>query len=127
MASDAGSAIVSIAGLGHGSQTPVIVGVQPVSGKSLPQGGVQAAAKSVAAPPKVAIAADLQALVAALNKFLNDSGRPTQFRVDPASANTMIQEINPANGKVLAEFAAAEFPALAKSVGASSILVDTHA
>jgi hypothetical protein len=127
MASDAGSAIVPVAALGHGSQAPEIARVQPVSGKSLPQGGGQAAAKSVAAPPKAANPADLQALVAVLNKFLNDSGRPNQFRVDPNAPTTMIQEINPANGAVLTEFAAAMFPALAKSVGASGILVDTHA
>jgi hypothetical protein len=119
--------VVPVAGLGHGSQAPVIARVQPVSGKPLPLGGGQAAAKSVAAPPKTSDAADLQAFVAALNKVLNDSGHPNQFRVDPNAPTTMIQEINPANGEVLAEFAAAEFPALAKSVGASGILLDTQA
>ena len=41
-----------------------------------------------------------QALVAQLNKHLNDSGRPDQFRVDPSSGNKVIQQINPANGEV---------------------------
>jgi hypothetical protein len=68
----------------------------------------------------------LQSLIAQLNKYLNDSGRPDQYRVDPQSENT-IQEVNPANGAVIGQFAASEFPALARSVGASGVLVDTLA
>jgi hypothetical protein len=69
---------------------------------------------------------DLQALTAQLNKHLNDSGRPDQYRVDPQLA-TMIQEVNPATGAVIGEFSASEFPALARSVGASGLLVDSLA
>jgi hypothetical protein len=46
--------------------------------------------------------------------------------VDPAS-NKTIQEINPSNGEVVGEFAASEFPALARSIGALGILFDGHA
>ena len=70
--------------------------------------------------------ADVRNLVAQLNKSLNDSGRPDQFRVDPQSGST-IQEVNPANGAVIAQFAASEFPALARSVGASGLLFDSRA
>ncbi len=66
------------------------------------------------------------ALVTFLNQYLNDSGFPDQFRVDPTSAAN-IQEINPANGKVIAEYPAAEFPALARSVGLTRGLVDSSA
>jgi hypothetical protein len=77
-----------------------------------------------AAPPA---AANLQAQVQLLNKYLNDSGKPTQFRVAPDSDDKLIQEVNPANGEVLAEFPASEFAALARSVGISGVLVDKHA
>jgi hypothetical protein len=70
--------------------------------------------------------ADVRTLVAQLNKALNDSGRPDQFRVDPQSSDT-IQEVNPANGLVIAQFAASEFPTLARSVGASGLLFDSRA
>ena len=70
--------------------------------------------------------ADVRTLVAQLNKALNDSGRPDQFRVDPQSSDT-IQEVNPANGLVIAQFAASEFPTLARSVGASGLLFDGRA
>jgi len=74
-----------------------------------------------AAPPSAA-----QALVNLLNKNLNDSGQPDQFRVDPAS-NQLIQQVNPANGVVVAQFSIEEFPALARSVGASGGIVDDRA
>jgi len=70
--------------------------------------------------------ADVRNLVTQLNKFLNDSGRPDQFRVDPRSSTT-IQEVNPATGVVVGQFAASEFPALARSVGASGLLFDSRA
>ena len=70
---------------------------------------------------------DLQAQVALLNKYLNDSGRPDQFRVDPAADGTSIQEINPASGAVVAQYSAAEFPELARSVGISGVIVNSHA
>jgi hypothetical protein len=76
-----------------------------------------------AAPPA---GSRLQAQVALLNKYLNDSGKPDQFRVDPASDGKLIQQINPASGAVVGEFPAAEFQALARSVGISGVLVDSH-
>jgi hypothetical protein len=61
-----------------------------------------------------------------LNKYLNDSGRPDQFRLDPSNGN-MIQQLNPASGAVIGEFSATEFPALARSVGVSGLLIDSLA
>jgi hypothetical protein len=114
----------------HGSQaqTTVIVqqsSVQQSTGKSLPQSGntpVEAAKNGAAAGQP-----DLQAQVALLNKYLNDSGRPDEYRVDPASDAKLIQQINPATGAVIGEFSASEFPALARSVGVSGALIDSHA
>jgi hypothetical protein len=117
--------------------------VQAISGNTLPPGGksatpsaaIQAAAHANAAtqnansvPQKAATnPVSVPALVALLNKYLNDSGRPNQFRVDPTSGGQTIQEINPSNGAVIGEFAVTEFPALARSLGVSGILVDSHA
>ena len=127
MASDGGPTRVSVSGLAHGSQAPVISKVSAVGGKSLPPGGKQAAAPQRPAPAREASVPDLRALIASLNKFLNDSGRPKQFRVAGAPGNPTIEEVNPANGDVVGEFAASEFPALARSLGASGILFNGHA
>ena len=69
---------------------------------------------------------DVQTQVRLLNKYLNDSGKPDQFRVAPDSDDKIIQEVNPANGEVIGEYPAAEFAALAKSVGISGVLIDSH-
>jgi hypothetical protein len=84
-------------------------------------------ADAVTSKPAASDTASLQARVQYLNKYLNDSGRPNQFRVEPQSRGQTIQEINPANGEVIGEFAAAEFPALARSLGVSGALVDSQA
>ncbi len=62
-----------------------------------------------------------------LNKYLNDSGKPDQFRVAPDSDDKLIQQVNPATGEVIGEFPASEFAALARSVGISGVVVDKHA
>jgi hypothetical protein len=78
-------------------------------------------AKTTAAP-----ASDPQALASQLNKVLNNSGRADQFRVDPTS-DKYIQQVNPASGDVIAEYSVDEFPALARSIGASGLLIDETA
>ncbi len=88
----------------------------------MPPSGKPAAAARPVLPAKT----DLQAQVSLLNKYLNDSGKPDQFRVAPHSDDKLIQQINPANGEVIAEFPASEFAALARSVGISGVLVDSH-
>jgi FlaG protein len=123
MASDGQTVKLPAISLVNGSQAPMTAAVQP-SGKALPQAGKPAASAATAA---AAAAPNVAAQVALLNKYLNDSGKPDQFRVDPASDNTLIQQINPANGKVIGEFPASEFAALARSVGISGVVVDQHA
>jgi hypothetical protein len=85
---------------------------------------VKPAAATKAAAPRTN---DARTLVDQLNKHLNDSGRSDEYRVDPDSGGKLIQQINPANGAVLGEFSVDEFPALARSVGASGLLVDSLA
>lgn len=108
------------AGLVHGSQATKPLSETFIGGNFLPPGGKPSAAAAAAKP-------NLQASVATLNKYLNDSGRPNQFRVDPASGGRTIQEINPASGAVIGEFSAAQFPELARSLGVSGVLVDSRA
>jgi hypothetical protein len=126
MATDGNPGQISAASLVQGSQATTSVTVQSGSGKPLPPTGktATAAASAAAAATKIAAAraADPQTLVDQLNKYLNDSGRPDEFRVDPSAK--MIQQVNPANGAVLGEFSVDEFPALARSVGASGLLID---
>lgn len=132
MASNSDPVLIPAISPVHGSQATTVV-VQQASGKALPQGGkAVAGSAAVATPPAAAKSTpvpekpSLQAQVALLNKYLNDSGRPDQFRVDPSSDAKLIQQINPATGEVVGEFLASEFPALARSVGVSGVLVDSH-
>jgi hypothetical protein len=136
MASDGQPVKIPAVSLVHGSQAPT---VRVPSGKVVPQSGnpaataaavkQSAAAKTAAQPkpPAPVRSSGAPEQVAVVNKYLNDSGRPAQFRVDPTSGNKVIQEINPANGKVIAEYSATEFAALARSVGISGAIVDDHA
>jgi hypothetical protein len=129
MASDGNPVKIPAASLVHGSQANIPVSIER-SGNILPQGGKSAVASADRRPPPAAIPVDqsAQALVAQLNKHLNDSGRPDQFRVDPSSGNKIIQQINPANGEVVGEFLISEFPALARSVGITGgALIDSRA
>jgi hypothetical protein len=127
MASSGNPVQIPATSLVHGGQAQTVL-VQQSSGKSLPQGGNTAveAAKAGAAAALAARKPDLRAQVALLNKYLNDSGRPDEYRVDPASDAKLIQQINPATGAVVGEFSATEFPALARSVGVSGALIDSH-
>src|ERR1700690_2283825 len=126
MASDGVVVKIPVTSLVQGSQAPTAARVQDVSGKVLPAMPADASAQSarlnentVSTTSKAPSASptDAQTLVAQLNKALNDSGRPDQYRVDPSSNDKMIQQINPSNGAVVGEFLASEFPALARSVG----------
>jgi uncharacterized FlaG/YvyC family protein len=115
MASDGQTVKLPAISLVHGSQAPTVV---QHSGKVLPQPGKRAATPA---------ATNVQAQVALLNKYLNDSGKPDQFRVDPSSNGKVIQQVNPATGEVVGEFPVSEFPALARSMGISGVVVDEHA
>jgi uncharacterized FlaG/YvyC family protein len=146
MASEVASVTTPAASLVHGSQAPKIE-LHHSSGNTLPQSGkvtaLPAAAPQQTNVPKAVTppaanaqqqaqqaqeAQQKQSLagqVAVLNKFLNDSGRPAQFRA--SSNNKVIEEINPATGEVIAEYSASVFAALAKSVGISGAVVNSHA
>ena len=125
MASDGNPVVIPATSLVHGSQAPTTVIVKQPSGNSLPPSGKAAAVP--AADRAAAATTDIQTQVNLLNKYLNDSGRPDQFRGDPSSDGKLIQQVNPASGEVLGEFSADEFPALARSVGLSGAIVDDHA
>ncbi len=129
MASDANPVQIPAISLVHGSQAPTKVTSESSSGKSLPSGGHAAAATAAPAAKSAGGSRtnDVPALVALLNKFLNDSGKPDQFRVAPNSNSTVIQQINPANGEVIGDYPAIAFPALAKSLGIPRALIDEHA
>ncbi len=129
MANDATPVLIPAISLVHGSQAPTKVTSESSSGKSLPSGG-HAAAPTAASAAKSAAGSrtnDVEAQVAFLNKFLNDSGKPNQFRVAPNSNSALIQEINPANGAVIADYPVIAFPARAKSRGISTALIDERA
>jgi hypothetical protein len=116
MASDGQPVKIPAVSLVHGSQAPTVAIHR--SGNVLPRSG------KPAVPPAVT---NLRSQVQLLNKYLNDSGKPDQFRVDPSSDGKSIQQVNPANGEVIAEFPASEFAALARSLGISGAVVDEHA
>jgi hypothetical protein len=105
----------------QGSQAP-IPAAPYTSGKSLPPGGNHPAPPADIRTSTSHVA--LPTLIAQLNKYLNDSGRPNQFRIDPASRGRTIQEINPANGDVVGQFSVSQFPELARSLGVSGALFD---
>jgi hypothetical protein len=139
MASDGVPANPPVTRLVQGSQASISGTVQKRTGNPLPSSGQVLPAKAVD-PPQVdpttkahdaALSlkndADLRALIAHLNRHFNDTGQPIQFRVDPASGNKVIQEINPATGAVVGEYSAAEFPALARGLGVSGLVVDSRA
>ncbi|MGD0492549.1 MAG: hypothetical protein ABSC32_13465 [Steroidobacteraceae bacterium] len=129
MASDANPVLIPATSLVHGSQAPTKVTISQPSGNSVPPTGNAAAGAATAASKSSGTSrtADVQAQVTFLNKYLNDSGKPDQFRVAPNSNSLLIQEVNPATGAVIGEYPAIAFPALAKSLGISSALIDEHA
>jgi len=99
----------------------------PGSGESV--GKTLPITASTTSHPKIPTANSrvLQSQVTLWNKYLNDSGQPNRFRVDPNSGEKLIQEINPATGEVIGEYSVSAFPALAKSLGLVGSLVDSRA
>ncbi len=134
MASDLSTVQTPVANVVQGSSAAIPLYPQSGGGSALPQTGSPAASASATSekaastvPAAVHETADSQTLVDQLNKHLNDSGRPDQFRVAPASDGKIIQQINPSTGEIVGQFSASEFPALARSVGASGLLFDSRA
>ena len=101
MASDTNPVMIPATSLVHGSQAPTAF--PPLDRKSLPPAGNTAAGGAARAQSSaVTRTNDVQAQVAFLNKYLNDSGRPDQFRVAPNSDSMLIQQIDPATERSLA-------------------------
>ena len=136
MASDGSPVLIPAASLVQGSQAYIPVSTQrggslPSAGKltPIPAATPAPAAKSAKTPVRAATLTSTEDVVAELNKHINVSGRADQYRVDPADQQ-MIQQINPATGDVLGEFAVSEFPALARSLGiagSTGVFVDEQA
>jgi hypothetical protein len=103
--------------------TPSSQGAQ--SSQSLQQPAALQAkqAASANAASNAATTVSLQSKIAQLNKSLNDSGLPAQFRA--SADDDHVEEVNPVTGEVIAQYSAAEFPALARSVGISGATVNT--
>jgi uncharacterized FlaG/YvyC family protein len=136
MASDGNPVKIPAVSLVQGSRAPTKSGTSVPTGKNLPPAGHAAAAAAAVPAAKAATnpaaspsaeAAKVAAQVSLLNKFLSDSGRPNQFRVDPASDSKLIQEVNPSTGEVIGEYPVVMFPALARGLSISGALIDEHA
>jgi hypothetical protein len=139
MASDGVPGSPPVTRIEQGSKAPPTAAVQKATGNPLPTSGQALPARAAAEPKEQAAAkqnapqtpakdaADFRALIAHLNKHLNDTGQPNQFRFDTTSGSKLIQEINPASGEVIGEYSAAEFPALARGLGVSGLVIDSHA
>ena len=67
------------------------------------------------------------ALLAQLNRHLQNSGRPNHFKLDTSGGRNVIQEINPDTSKVVSEIPANEFKALAQELGIAGLLFDARA
>jgi uncharacterized FlaG/YvyC family protein len=73
-------------------------------------------------------AGTLGAQVARLNRYLSSSGRTATFSVTRSGGRNVIQELSADTRKVIAEYPAAEFPELARSLGAPpSLLLNENA
>jgi uncharacterized FlaG/YvyC family protein len=109
---------------GNKTVTPAVSSASVKSSAAVGSGN--SAANASSAKSAAAATADPQSLVTQINKHLNNSGQADQFRVDPDS-NSYIQQVNPASGEVIAQYAVNEFPALARSIGAAGLLIDDTA
>jgi uncharacterized FlaG/YvyC family protein len=127
MASDGIPVNVPITRLVHGSQAQASETVKSESGSALPRSGENSPAKAVVGASPVRKKPDAEALVSQLNKPLNESGRPDQFRLDTSAGRNVIQQVDPNTGEVVAEYSEAEFPMLAQGLSGAGRLVDTRA
>jgi hypothetical protein len=122
----AAATVASIAAAGNALPQSSSTTTQPTFTPPAASSSTGAASATVKSSPAKSTAAsnyDPQALVNQINKHLNDSGQADQFRLDPNSEK-FIQQINPASGAVVAQYSVSEFPALARSIGASGLLID---
>ncbi len=78
-------------------------------------------------PPRTGTEADLAALAERVGKFLRESGRAIAFRVESAGGKTVIHEIDPDTGEVIAQITSDDLMSLAKGLGLSGTLVNSRA
>jgi flagellar protein FlaG len=78
-------------------------------------------------PEKTGREADLAALAERLGQYLRESGRAIAFRVENSSGRTVIHEIDPDTGEVIAEITSDDLMSLAKGLGLSGTLVNSRA
>ena len=71
--------------------------------------------------------ADLAAVAVRIGQRLSESGRPISFRVSTASGRTVIHEINPDSGEVIAELTSEDLLSLAHGLGLSGSLINSRA
>lgn len=71
--------------------------------------------------------ADLAALAERVGQFLRESGRAIAFHVESAAGKTVIHEIDPDTGEVIAEITSDDLMLLAKGLGLSGTLVNSRA
>jgi len=123
-----------------------ILATRPVQGGRAPTTAADAGGKlkpqntaGGKSPPRVAVSdrqtkpertgteEDLAALAQRLGQFLRESGRAVTFKVENASGRTVIHEIDPDTGEVIAEITSDDLMSLARGLGLSGTLVNSRA
>jgi uncharacterized FlaG/YvyC family protein len=116
----------------QGSRAPITA--TDASGKLKPQipaGGKLSPPARAPAPapeePRTGSRADLAALADRIGQQLRESGRAISFRVTNSGGRTVIHEINPDTGEVIAEITSDQLMSLARGLGFSGSLVNSRA
>jgi len=123
-----------------------VLAMRPVQGGRAPTTATDASGKlkpqnpaGGKLPPRVAVSdqqtkpertgteEDLAALAQRLGQFLRESGRAVMFKVENASGRTVIHEIDPDTGEVIAEITSDDLMSLARGLGLSGTLVNSRA
>jgi len=78
------------------------------------------------AEPRTGTQADLAALAEKLGQHFSESGRALSFRVSNSGGKTVIHEVNPDTGEVIAEITSDQLMSLARGLGFSGTLVNSR-
>ena len=97
---------------------------RPAGGKSPPPVAVP---RQNEEPQKTGSPQDIAALAERLGQFLRESGRAIAFKVENAGGRTIIHEIDPDTGEVIAEITSEDLMSLAKGLGLSGSVVNSRA
>lgn len=97
---------------------------QPAGGKLPPPTAVP---KEKAEPQRTGSQQDIAALAERLGQFLRESGRAIVFRVESSGGRTVIYEVDPDTGEVIAEITSEDLLSLARGLGLSGNLVNSRA